>query len=222
MMLLVDTIAKCTAAIQKKAATQQRKQADEAFAHAIGRLSQVNDALNETLICMTELRNKNISNTPILHKQTQEELLACVNACGRSLGEGTLDLSEVNAISANLKTAQAELAAAWSRDAVTFADGAKGYLTIICGLTDDPKSVRELAKSIGDIMVSPVSRKQINALVSKVDEANKITSNFPLKPEIEVFLKKVSAQRASIADLTPNILEWLREHKLREKFKVNF
>ena len=71
-------------------------------------------------------------------------------------------------------------------------------------------------------MVSPVSRKQINALVSKVDEANKITSNFPLKPEIEVFLKKVSAQRASIADLTPNILEWLREHKLREKFKVNF
>lgn len=131
-------------------------------------------------------------------------------------------MSEVNAISANLKTAQAELAAAWSRDAVTFADGAKGYLTIICGLTDDPKSVRELAKSIGDIMVSPVSRKQINALVSKVDEANKITSNFPLKPEIEVFLKKVSAQRASIADLTPNILEWLREHKLREKFKVNF
>ena len=53
-MLLVDTIAKCTAAIQKKAATQQRKQADEAFAHAIGRLSQVNDALNDTLTCMTE------------------------------------------------------------------------------------------------------------------------------------------------------------------------
>ena len=69
-MLLVDTIAKCTAAIQKKAATQQRKQADEAFAHAIGRLSQVNDALNDALTCMTELRNKNISNTPILHKQT--------------------------------------------------------------------------------------------------------------------------------------------------------
>lgn len=221
-MLLVDTIANCTAAIQKKASVQQKKQADEAFSHAIGRLSQVNDALNETLTCMTELRNKNISTAPILHKQTKDELLACVNACGRSLSEGTLDLSEVNAVSANLKTAQAELTVAWERDVATYADGPRGYLSIIGGLTDDPESVRQLAKSIEDIMTETVSRKQINALVSKVDEANKITSNFPLKPEIETFLKKVSAQRATISDLTPNILEWLKEHKLLEKLKVNF
>lgn len=221
-MLLVDTIATCAAAIQKKASVQQKKQADEAFSHAIGRLSQVNDALNETLTCMTELRNKNISTAPILHKQTRDELLACVNACGRSLSEGTLDLSEVNEVSVNLKTAQAELTAAWKRDAATYADGPKGYLTIISGLTDDPGSVRELAKSIGDIITANVSRKQINALVSKVNEANKITSDFPLKPEIETFLKKVSAQRATISDLTPNILEWLKEHKLLEKLKVNF
>ena len=221
-MLLVDTIATCAAAIQKKASVQQKMQADEAFSHAIGRLSQVNDSLNETLTCMAELRNKNISTVPILHKQTQEELLNCVNICGRSLSEGTLDLSEVNAISANLKTAQAELAAAWARDAATYADGPMGYLTIISGLTDDPKAVRELAKSIGDIITANVSRKQINALVSKVNEANKITSDFPLKPEIETFLKKVSAQRATISDLTPNILEWLKEHKLLEKLKVNF
>ena len=145
-----------------------------------------------------------------------------MNACGRSLSEGTLDLSEVNEVSVNLKTAQAELTAAWKRDAATYADGPKGYLTIISGLTDDPGSVRELAKSIGDIITANVSRKQINALVSKVNEANKITSDFPLKPEIETFLKKVSAQRATISDLTPNILEWLKEHKLLEKLKVNF
>ena len=43
-----------------------------------------------------------------------------------------------------------------------------------------------------------------------------------LNPEIEAFLQKVSSQQATIVDLTPNVLTWLKEKKLTSKLKVRF
>lgn len=47
-------------------------------------------------------------------------------------------------------------------------------------------------------------------LVADVSEAKKIADEFSLNPEIEVFLKKVSSLQATVADLTPDILTWLK------------
>ena len=40
--------------------------------------------------------------------------------------------------------------------------------------------------------------------------------------EIERFLKKVSAQQATVIDLTPNVLAWLKEKNLTGKLRVRF
>ena len=54
------------------------------------------------------------------------------------------------------------------------------------------------------------------------EEKKKIADEFSLNPEIEVFLKKVSALQATVADLTPDTLTWLKEKNLTSKLKIRF
>lgn len=66
------------------------------------------------------------------------------------------------------------------------------------------------------------SIKAAKSLVSDVTEAKQITEEFSLNPEIEDFLKKVSSQRATVNDLTPNVLIWLKGKNLTGKLKIRF
>lgn len=66
------------------------------------------------------------------------------------------------------------------------------------------------------------SIKAVKKLVADVSEAKKIADEFSLNPEIEVFLKKVSSLQATVADLTPDILTWLKGKNLTSKLKIRF
>ena len=110
----------------------------------------------------------------------------------------------------------------WKDAATKYAEGTKGYLSMIGGLTDNPKQAKELADSISKTVNGALSVTSIKKLVADVDEAKRITHGFSLNPEIEAFLQKVSSQQATIVDLTPNVLTWLKEKKLTSKLKVRF
>jgi hypothetical protein len=93
---------------------------------------------------------------------------------------------------------------------------------MIGGLSSNPQRARELADNITKSASSDPTTKSINSLVSDVVEARKIVEAFSLNPEIELFLKKVSAQQATVVDLTPNVLAWLKEKNLTSKLRVRF
>lgn len=93
---------------------------------------------------------------------------------------------------------------------------------MIGGLSNDPQRAKELTDNITKTVAGDPSIKTVKSLVSDVAEAKQIIDGFSLNPEIEDFLKKVSAQRATVLDLTPNILTWLREKNLTGKLKIRF
>ena len=103
-----------------------------------------------------------------------------------------------------------------------YSEGSKGYLSMIGGLSNDPKRAKELADNITKTVAGDPSIKAVKSLVSDVAEAKQITDEFSLNPEIENFLKKVSSQRATVFDLSPNILTWLNEKNLTSKLKIRF
>ena len=110
----------------------------------------------------------------------------------------------------------------WKDAAGKYAEGSSGYLSMIGGLSADPKRAKELADNISKAVAADPTIKGISSLISDVAEAKKIIEAFSLNPEIEAFLKKVSAQQATVLDLTPNILSWLKEKKLTSKLKIRF
>ena len=64
--------------------------------------------------------------------------------------------------------------------------------------------------------------KSVQALLTDVSKAKEIIARFSIEPEIEIFLKKVSAQQATVFDLATEVLSWLKNQGLTGKLKVYF
>ena len=55
-----------------------------------------------------------------------------------------------------------------------------------------------------------------------LQEADHILGNLGLNDEVTEFLKKVTAGKANVNDLTPNILSWLMEKNMSSKLAISF
>lgn len=221
-MLLTETIKNSTSAIKKRRATIESKQHAEAYGSALAQLSLATERIKVTLDCAIAMKDSGIVCAPIMEESVHSDLLACIDDCGNGVHEITLSLEAVRLLKSKGDALATQLKIVWKEAAEEYAEGTKGYLSMISGLSADPKRSKELADSIGKLVASDPSVGGINSLVSNVAEAKKIVEAFSLNPEIEKFLKKVSAQQATVVDLTPNILAWLTEKNLTSKLRVRF
>lgn len=53
-----------------------------------------------------------------------------------------------------------------------------------------------------------------------LDDAQNIIANLNLNDDVVVFLKKISTKRATITDLTPEIIDWIYKENLEKKIKI--
>lgn len=221
-MLLTETINRSTSTIQNRRTVQENKKSAEDYSKALVQLAQASNALKITLDCAIEMKSKGIVSHPLMLQQIRDELIEYADNCGKGVFDGTLALDMVVAFKAKGDAVAEQMKIIWKDAAIQYAEGTKGYLSMIGGLTDDPKHARELADSISETVAGTLSNAAIKKLVADVAEAKRIADAFSLNPEIEAFLKKVSSQQATVTDLTPNVLAWLKEKKLTSKLKVRF
>lgn len=159
---------------------------------------------------------------PLLDNGTKTELLEAIDDCGIALENGQLGKESVQVFGSRAKQLQRDLTAAWKVCATHYADSVSGYLGIVQGLTDRPKEVADLRDQIIKLTSSDPTVVATKRLASDVTQANGIISQFSLKPEIEVFLRKVSSKTATVKDVTPEVLSWLESKKLVDKLRVSF
>lgn len=221
-MLITETIKNSTSAIKQRRATLESKQSAENYAKALAQLAQATESIKGTLDCAAAMKEKGIVSTPLMDEPTRSELLACIGDCGNGVSEMQLTLETVRLLKSKGDAVATQIKIVWRNAAQRYSDGSKGYLSMIGGLSNDPKRAKELADNITLTVAGELSIKAINSLVSDVAEAKQIADRFSLNPEIEGFLKKVSTQQATVLDLTPNILTWLKEKNLTSKLKIKF
>lgn len=221
-MLLTETIKNSTSAIKKRRATIESKQHAETYAKALAQLAQATDSIKGTLDCAAVMKERGIVSTPLMDEPTHSDLLACINDCGNGVSEMKLTMEAVHLLKTKGEIVAGQIKVVWKDAAGKYAEGSSGYLSMIGGLSTDPKRAKELADNISKAVAADPTIKGINSLVSDVAEAKKIIDAFSLNPEIEAFLKKVSSQQATVFDLTPNVLNWLKEKKLTSKLKIRF
>lgn len=221
-MRLSEIIRESTGAIQRKGTAQARVQSSEAYAKALRQLAQVNSRLKRILDCVTAIREKGICTEPLLQEETRDELWESANWCAGSLKESGLTLDMVRLLQTRVDMLEEQLRPAWQAAAQGYAHGAKGYLALIEGFTQDPQQARSLVVRITQAVEQPPSLERVEELVSDVAQAEELTRAFALNPEIEKFLKRVSACQATVADLTPEVMKWLEEKGLSGKLQVRF
>lgn len=221
-MLLTETIKNSTSAIEKRRTTIERKQYTETYAKALAQLAQTTENIKTTLDCAVAMKESGIVNTPLMDETTRNDLMACINDCGNGVSEMKLTLDAVKLLASKEDAFATQIKVVWKEAALKYSEGPRGYLSMIGSLSNDPKRAKELADNIEKTVAGDPSIKAVNSLTFDVAEAKQIIDEFSLNPEIEEFLKKVSLQRATVLDLTPNILTWLREKNLTSKLKIRF
>lgn len=221
-MLLTETIKNSISAIKKHHAVIESKRYAETYAKALAQLVQVTEGIKSTLDCAIVMKERGIVSTPLVDETTRSDLLDCINDCGHGVSEMKLTLEAVGLLKSKGDAIATQIKIVWRDASVKYSDGSKGYLSMIGGLSSDPKRAEELVDTITKTVAGDPSIKAVKSLVADVAEAKKITDEFSLNPEIEDFLKMVSAQRATVFDLTPNILTWLKKKNLTSKLKIRF
>lgn len=221
-MLLTETIKNSTSAITKRRDAQERKQDAENYGKAINQLDQATLFIRSTLECANALKEKGIVSSPVMDGDTRAEIIDSFDSCGWGIEKMELSIETVKLLRSKGEAFFTKIKLVWKDNARKYSEGTTGYLSMIAGLSPDPKKARELAESITKAADGDPSVKAIEGLVANVEEAKKITDAFALNSEIEAFLKKVSSQQATALDLTPGILAWLREKNLTSKLKLRF
>lgn len=221
-MLLTETIKKSINAIQARRIALEKKQGAETYTKALAKLADQNDTITTILDCAKEMKDKRIVESSVLPKSVRDDFVVSVGECGAAIAEGNLTLDAVKLLQTKGEKFASQLKLVWKDAANKYAEGTKGYLSMISGLTQDPRKAREIGESITKTIEGELSINAINKLVSDVKLAKEITDSFSLSPAIETFLKKVSSQQATVTDLTPDVMQWLKDKKLLSKLKVRF
>lgn len=221
-MLLTETIKKSTSAIKNRHAMLERNRHAEAYIKVLAQLSRAEDSLRAVLGRAAAMQEAGIVSTPLMDEATRADLLGCIDDCGSSFSDLSLSPKAVSLLQSKADLLSDRLKIVWKDAAQSYSEGVRGYLSIIGELSADPKRAKELAERIGKAVAGEPSTETVKKLVSDVAEAKKLTEAFSLNPEIEAFLKKVSAQQATVLDLTPNVLHWLEEQALTDKLHIRF
>lgn len=224
-MLLSETIQKSTTAIKLRRNATDNKAKAESYFKALTQLDQTAKSIEGTLKCAIEMQAQGIVADPILVEDVRADLLTCIDSCGNGVSpdsEEQLSLATVKLLQSKGDAIASSIKVVWKDAASNYAKGSTGYLSMIGNLTDNPKQAKDLVEGINKTVDSDPSIKSISKLVADVTEAKKITDSFSIGPKIESFLKKVSSQQATVADLTPDVTAWLKEKKLMGKLKVRF
>lgn len=220
--MLTDTINSSISAIQQKRDAQQRKQSIDLYKSALLKLDKSTKQLVSLLDIIDALSNCGMTSEKPLDASTVQDLKDLIDRCGQGLHDGSLSSDIVNSLSTQIQTVKVSLDSFWKECAPNYGGGTKGYLSMIASLTDDPRKVRALSATIDKEISSTPTVNVIYSLVLNVGAANKIIHEYSLQPSIETFLKKVSSNSATLADVTPTVREWLKEKKLMGKLKVTF
>lgn len=220
--MISEIMKRSIAAIQHKRSAQESKLSIDTQAAALAQLDAACRHAKSLLECCTSIQQSGISSENLLTENTRQELMDSISNCGNAVADHALSKDAVFALSSTVKAAANEVSQVWKAKATSYAEGAKGYLSLIAGLTVDPKGARMLASRIFDTCNESPTAKSVQTLLTDVSKAKEIIARFSIEPEIEIFLKKVSAQQATVFDLTPEVLSWLKDQGLTGKLKVNF
>ena len=221
-MLLSETIKSSISVITQKRAALENRQHASTYMRALSQLEDAAKEIKTTIRCISSMKEMGILSEPFVGEEIRTELLDYIDDCGNGIKQIQLTPETVKLLSSKGEALTSQMKVAWKEAAARYSDGTKGYLAMIGGLTNDPKRAKELEAGIEETVSGGPSIAAVNRLAADVAEAKAITESFELNPDIEGFLRKVSSKKATVADLTPAVTQWLKDKRLKGKLKVTF
>lgn len=220
--MILESLQSANSTILDSVQATSNKQAAKAFKDQVIALSQCTSQLEQLLNLIKAMQEKKIS-SKVFTVEIKDSLQDAVDTCGRKTNDHTLGVSAVTALKNAIELCRKNVDITWKEAANDLSNGVENSLASLKGLLQNKKEAEELLEALQKAKVSiPGSSKAIDTFLENVKRGKDLIDGLHLDEEAEKFIVKVRTQQATVADLSPQIMDWLKENHLTRQIKVRF
>ena len=220
--MILESLQSTNSTILDSVQATSNKQAAKAFKGQVNALSQCTSQLEQLLNLIKVMQEKKISHK-VFTVEIKDSLQDAVDTCGQKINDHTLDVSTVTALKNAIELCRKNVDITWKEAANDLSNGVENSLASLKGLLQNKQEAEELLEALQKAKVSiPGSSKAIDTFLENVKRGKGLIDGLHLDEETEKFIIKVRTQQATVADLSPHIMDWLKENNLTRQIKVKF
>lgn len=220
--MLIDTVRECSASFRSVRNMREQAASFNQFEKNVDSLSAFSQKIR-TFISTTDAIEQSQFNIPArLTQEQKDNLVQAVSDAGMACKDLSLDKSHIVAINAAIDPYIAMVGMTWKSGISDEVNDVKSYLSVIMQLLDNKKEAENIIKMLDADVNDAPSQATVNRMELNIKKAHQIANDFQLTPEVRSFLEKVKIRRATFADVTPEVLEWITVNHLKAKLKIGF
>lgn len=220
--MILESLQSANSTILDSVQATNNKQAAKAFKDQVIALSQCTAQLEQLLNLIKAMQEKKIS-AKVFTVEIKDSLQDAVDTCGQKVNDHTLDVSAVTALRNSIELCRKNVDITWKEEADNLSSGVEDSLSSLKGLLQNEEEAEEILEALEKAKLSiPGSSKAIDAFLDNIKRGKGLIDGLHLDEEAESFIEKVRTQQATVEDLTPHIMDWLRKNQLTGQIKVRF
>lgn len=218
--MLLNKVKETTNLIKLESEVNENKKINEDFKRVFKRLELIEKAFNNYYKTIKTL-NKEYG---IEYKYDDLNLLKRkLKKLKENLKGEYIDMSLIDAITKETNELEQSLKEKWNLYIVSETNGLINTLKTIRSIVNDKPKVDIVVHSImKDRVAWPVDNDKLNNINNKKKEAQKLISDLGLNKNISDFIEKIALNQATILDLTPEILDWVRNKEFENNIALRF
>lgn len=222
--MLIDKIKTVNSVIIDSVNATSNKYAAQTFMSQMANLNPLTYKLEQLINLIEAMQNKGI--TPkIMTVDIKDSLQNAVDICGEKTYEHSLDVNAVTALRNAVELCRNALTAVWKESADKKCTPIIESLISLKGFLENTTEADTLIAYLTKAKNTPPSLvEDLDIYLSNIEKGQKIIESlhFDSDPEVKAFIERVRTQKATIDNLSPHILEWLKTNHLTDKIKLRF
>lgn len=220
--MILESLRSANSTIIDSVRTTTDQQAVQQFKAQLGLLSQSTSQLEQLISIIKAIQTRKIS-TKVFTVEIKKSLQDSVDACGQKTSEHTLDVGTVTAFKNAIELCRKNVEIEWKDASNSLTNGIENSLVSLKSLLPDEKEADDILEALSKAKTSiPSSTKSIDQFMEDIRKGKELIDGLHLDEEAESFIFKVRTQTATVADLTPHIMKWLKDNNLTGQIKVSF
>lgn len=222
--MMLDKLRETNSVIQTSLTHKQNEAAIREFENQLLNLKSVVSSLNSRLILTEELTKRKLT-SPFVPESTRNTIQEAIDQCGSKTENKTLDIAAVTALKGASELLKNLTDTVWKNVAEKRYSKTINMLQLFINLVTSQKEATELIEALNKARTQPPGNvTAIDKIEEKLQKAENLINQLNVSddPEIVSFLGKVKERQATIIDLSPKILDWLKSNHLSGKIKLSF
>lgn len=220
--MILESLQSANSIILDSVRATSDKQAAKAFKAQVIALSQCTSQLEQLLNIIKAMQEKKLS-SKFFTVEIKVSLQDAIDTCGQKTNDHTLDVSAVTALKNAIELCRKNVDITWKEVANNSSNGVENSLASLKGLLQNKQEAEGLLFVLQKAKISiPGSSKEIDTFFDNVKRGKGLIDGLHLDEEAEKFIVKVRTQQATVADISPHIMDWLKDNQLTGQLKVRF